>query len=66
MLVFYQPSRLRYFCYSSLNGLRQSQKGRQERERNKQQNKQTNKKLTEINEQNSNLSLVIITANILD
>lgn len=66
-LVFYQPSRLWYFFYSGLNRLRQSQKGRQEREINKQQNKQT-KKLTEINEQNSssNLSLVIITVNILD
>lgn len=56
-----------FFFYSGPNRLRQSQKGRQEREINKQQNKQT-KKLTEINEQNSssNLSLVIITVNILD
>ena len=41
MLAFYQPSRLWYFFYSGLNRLRQSQKGRQEREINKQQNKQT-------------------------
>ena len=36
MLAFYQPSRLWYFFYSGLNRLRQSQKGRQEREINKQ------------------------------